>query len=98
MAITSKEYFKKLSKEEKDQIRRTYRSTCFEEYCYSIRLFILQSILGGIATFGLIIMFIDKMLGCLIFTTSFIFVGITTYFLNLSNKPFYDFIEKKRIK
>ena len=98
METTSKRYFNNLSNEDKDKLRREYRSTYFKEYCYSIRLFILQSILGGISCLGLIIMFFDSMLGILLFTISFIFVLIVTYFLNLSNKPFYNFINKKRLR
>lgn len=99
MAITSKKYFNNLDNKEKDKLRREYRATCFKEYRYSIHLFITQSVLGGVACFGLLVLLLwSKFLGSLIFVISFIFVLITTYFLNLSNKSFYEFINKKRIK
>lgn len=98
METTSKNYFNSLSKEEKDKLRREYRSTYFKDYCYSIRLYILQSILGAFSVLGLIIMFFDNMVGILLFSINFIFILIVVYFLNLSNKPFYEFINKKRLR
>ena len=96
MVETSKKYFRNLPKIRQDKLRREYRSKHFKEYSYSIRLFILQILLGILSLSGLIIMFFRPMSGLLIFTTSFIFLLIGYYFLELSNYAFYKFIHNKR--
>lgn len=91
--------FHELSNKEQNKIRKEYKDTCYNSYIYSIRLYILYSILGAFVLIGLgILLFKDVMLGSLIFTISLIFMFITLYFLYLSNDQFYRFLKRKGFK
>lgn len=91
--------FHELSKIEQDNIRREYKMTCYREYNYSIRLYILYVILGIESILGLIIaLYLDVMLGSILFVLGIIFMIITIYFLNLSNNNFYKFLKKNNLE
>lgn len=91
--------FHELSKVEQDNIRREYKRICLREYEYSIRLYILYVILGITTLIGLIIaLYLDTMLGSVLFTLGIILMIITIYFLNLSNNSFYRFLKRKGFK
>ena len=91
--------FHELSKVEQDNIRREYKRIYLREYEYSIRLYILYVILGITTLIGLIIaLYLDTMLGSVLFTLGIILMIITIYFLNLSNNSFYRFLKRKGFK
>lgn len=91
--------FHELSKAEQDNIRREYKEKCSREYNYSIRLYILYVILGIITLISLVIaLYLDTMLGSILFILGIIFMLITIYFLNLSNNSFYRFLKRKGFK
>lgn len=88
--------FHNLSKIEQNKIRKEYKEKCKVDYNYSIRLYILYSILGFFTLLGLIILlYKDIMIGSLILVLSLIFMIIDIYFLYRSNYKFYDFLRKK---
>ena len=94
-----KKIFHDLSKEEQNNIRREYKEKCSRDYNYSIRLYILYVILGIITLLGTIIaLYLDVMIGSLIFLLGFIFMIIVIYFLDLSNNKFYRFLKRKGFK
>ena len=91
--------FHELSKVEQDNIRREYKEKCSREYNYSIKLYILYVILGIITLISLVIaLYLDTMLGSILFVLGIIFMLITIYFLNLSNNSFYRFLKRKGFK
>ncbi|MGN1370836.1 MAG: hypothetical protein ACI4XM_00945 [Candidatus Coprovivens sp.] len=91
--------FHELSNCKQNDIRREYKLLCKDSYNYSIRLYVLYVILGILSIIGLIIsLYIDLMIGSIIFVLSFILMIINIYFLNLSNKSFYKFLKKKGYK
>ncbi len=91
--------FHELSKVEQDNIRREYKEKCSREYNYSIKLYILYVILGIITLISLVIaLYLDTMLGSILFVLGIIFMMITIYFLNLSNNSFYRFLKRKGFK
>lgn len=89
-----KEVFHDLSLKEQNEIRRKYKKECYEDYRYSIKLYILYVILGIIALGGLTIIFVNYFLGLLIFTISFLMMIVNVYFLKLSNLNFFKFLKK----
>lgn len=91
--------FHKLSKEKQNDIRREYKEKWSVEYNYSIRLYIIYVILGVFTIIGLsIALFIDFMVGSLIFTMALILMIIVIYFLYRSNYNFYRFLKRKGYK
>ena len=91
--------FRKLSKSEQTELRREYKSNCYKEYRYSINLFIIYVILGIIGVGGLFVVFlVNWIVGIIIYVVAFCGICILIFLLNKSNKPFYDFLEKKGLK
>ncbi len=88
--------FHNLSKIEQNNIRREYKEKCKKDYNYSIRLYILYTILGFLTLVGVIILlYKDIMIGSLILVISLIFMIIDIYFLYRSNYKFYYFLKRK---
>lgn len=87
--------FHELSKQEQNNIRRKYKEECKNDYDYSIRLYVIYSVLGFFVLLGLIIMlFKDVMIGSLIFVISLILMIIDVYFLYRSNYVFFRFLKR----
>lgn len=88
--------FHSLTRKKQNIIREEYKNKYNKEYSYSIRLFILYTIFGVFSIVGLtVLLYYDLMLGSIIFCLSLIFLVIVLYFLSLSNRKFYRFLNKK---
>lgn len=88
--------FHSLSAEEQNAIRRDYKETHYQEYRYSIHLFLLYVFLGIVSLLGLLIFcYQDIMIGSVLFVLGIIFLFIDFYFLNKSNEPFYRYLKKR---
>lgn len=89
-------YFNNLTKKEQNELRCEYKKLHRQEYKHSIRLFVYYVCLGIISIISLLIMFyINKNLGLVLFFIFFIMILINIYFLTKSNLPFYDFLKEK---
>ncbi len=93
-----KKVFHELSSKEQDEIRRKYKRECSKDYKYSIHLYIIYVILGILSVLGIGLVYYDFMMGLVLFTISFILMGIVVYFLYLSNKNFIRFLKRINMK
>lgn len=88
--------FHKLSKEEQNDIRISYKKSHNKDYRYSINLFIVYVVLGIFGLLGLIYFLIyGDLLGIYIYFGSFIGLIVLVIMLNQSNKSFYKYLNNK---
>lgn len=89
-------YFNSLTKIKQNELRSEYKKLYHQEYNHSIHLFIAYVCLGIVSIISLLIMFyINKILGIVLFFIFFIMLLINIYFLTKSNLPFYNFLKEK---
>ena len=88
--------FHKLTKDKQQDLRKEYRSKHKKEYQYSIRLFIVYSVIGIVGLLGLFVHFTyGDIKGLYIYTFAFFALIICIYLLNKSNEPFFKFLKNK---
>lgn len=91
--------FNSLTKIQQNGLRTEYKQKHKKDYNHSIHLFIVYVCLGIISLSSILIMiFLNKSIGILLFVSFFIMIIINLYFLSKSNIPFYEFLKKKGYK
>ncbi len=86
--------FRKLTKEEKQEIRKSYRSNCFKEYRYSINLFILYVFVGIFSLFSLLLMVFVRKIFLILFLFSLIILIIVFKIYQNSVQKFTDYVKE----
>ena len=88
--------FHKLSKEEQNKIRLSYKKSHNKEYRYSINLFIIYVVLGILGLLSLLYFLLyGNKYGIYIYLGSFLLLIILVQLLNQSNQSFYKYLNNK---
>ena len=88
--------FHKLSKEEQNEIRASYKKSHKKDYRYSINLFIVYVVIGIFGILGLVYFLLyGSRNGIYIYLVSFLLLIAFVILLNMSNQSFYKYLNNK---